>query len=353
MLLTKEVKINLASSNIKYYEDKGYKIPRYKDKQGRLKVRRGTSIVVKVEDVSIGCSALVDCKCDLCKKDYKVSFNHYATGNHDGKTYCENCYHKALLSGENHPNWNKNKTQEERENGRKISEYTDFVKRVMSRDNFTCQCCNQHSGNLEVHHLDGYDWCTEKRTVDTNGITLCENCHSNFHSYYGYGNNTKEQFEEWMDKTIDLLKYNGEISKSRLIICLETEEIDVVGYFVNKYNIKDTRIYRCCNKQEKTANNKHFLWYETLVNMSENDIEEYLAWSMHNNRKQVICINTLEVFDKMSDALKKYNINSPSLLTRCCQGKNNYAGEHPNTKEKLKWMYLVDYIKFKNNLKAK
>ncbi len=29
-----------------------------------------------------------------------------------------------------------------------------------------------------------------------NGITLCEKCHDNFHLHYGYGDNTKEQFEE-------------------------------------------------------------------------------------------------------------------------------------------------------------
>lgn len=352
MLLTKEVEVKLCNSIIKYYEDKGYIIPRYRDKERRLRVKRGTSILVKIEDLSEGSSVIVNCDCDFCGKVYDMTYNHYTTRNHNGKTYCEDCCHKALLSGESHWNWNKNKSQEERENGRKIPGYTDFIKNVLARDNYTCQCCGKYAGEFDVHHLDGYDWCVDKRTDVTNGITLCSNCHSNFHSIYGYGNNTKQQFEEWFGKTINLLKYNGEIPKSKLIICLETEEINIISYFVSKYNIQDSRIYRCCNKKEKSVNHKHYLWYEEYLNMSEDDLNEYLKWSMHNNSKQIICLNTLEVFDKMTDACIKYGINSPGLLTRCCQGKNNYAGKHPETREKLKWMYLCDYIKLKNNLKA-
>ncbi len=39
----------------------------------------------------------------------------------------------------------------------------------------------------------------ELRTTLTNGITLCETCHKNFHHQYGYGNNTKKQFEKWLE----------------------------------------------------------------------------------------------------------------------------------------------------------
>ena len=52
-LISKEIEISLSNNNIKHYEDLGYKIPRYKDRWGNLRVKRGTKIIVKVEDFTI------------------------------------------------------------------------------------------------------------------------------------------------------------------------------------------------------------------------------------------------------------------------------------------------------------
>ena len=58
---------------------------------------------------------------------------------------------------------------------------------------------------LNAHHLDGWDWNKIDRYNVDNGITLCEICHKDFHLMYGYGENTKEQFEEYM---FDILNFN-------------------------------------------------------------------------------------------------------------------------------------------------
>ena len=52
---------------------------------------------------------------------------------------------------------------------------------------------------MNSHHLDGYDWCKERRIDINNGVCLCENCHKEFHKIYGYGNNTKEQYIEFKE----------------------------------------------------------------------------------------------------------------------------------------------------------
>lgn len=113
---------------------------------------------------------------------------------HNGEYYCSSCCSALFNSGEDNYLWNPNKTEEERLLGRNYPEYREFIAKVLHRDNYTCQCCKKTSNEakLNVHHLDGYNWCFSLRTDVTNGITLCANCHKNFHSIYGTGNNTKE-----------------------------------------------------------------------------------------------------------------------------------------------------------------
>ena len=74
-------------------------------------------------------------------------------------------------------------------------------KKFIKRDNYTCQICGDNSGsNLNAHHFEGYAKNKKLRTIVSNGITLCEFCHKEFHNEYGY-NNTREQF----------IKFTGEI----------------------------------------------------------------------------------------------------------------------------------------------
>lgn len=102
--------------------------------------------------------------------------------------------------GAENPNYNQDKTDEEREKGRIIDGYKEWRSNVYQRDNYTCQCCGDKSGgNLNAHHLDGYDWCKEKRTSVENGVTLCDKCHIKFHKIYGTGKNTKEQFYKFQN----------------------------------------------------------------------------------------------------------------------------------------------------------
>lgn len=104
--------------------------------------------------------------------------------------------------GKSNPNYNPNKTEEEREQERLVEGYGIWRMEVYKRDRFTCQCCGDKTGhNLISHHLDGWDWCKAKRLDVDNGITLCSKCHKQFHDKYGYGKNTKKQFYEFKNQT--------------------------------------------------------------------------------------------------------------------------------------------------------
>ena len=56
---------------------------------------------------------------------------------------------------------------------------------------------NHPYGTLHSHHLDSYNSHEERRLDITNGVCLCEHCHRDFHHYYGYGENTEEDYLEY------------------------------------------------------------------------------------------------------------------------------------------------------------
>ena len=96
--------------------------------------------------------------------------------------------------------YNPNITDEEREQTRKNQKNYDFIKKVLQRDNYTCQLCGEYGQKLVVHHLNGYNWDKENRYNVDNGVTLCEKCHKAFHKIYKNGNNTKEQYIEYANQ---------------------------------------------------------------------------------------------------------------------------------------------------------
>ena len=102
-------------------------------------------------------------------------------------------------SGKNYYNYNFDKTDEERRIERSYPGYGQWRKKVYKRDNFTCVVSGKSiSGNLVAHHLESYGSNRKLRTVVSNGVTMDVKCHKEFHKKYGYGNNTREQFEEFL-----------------------------------------------------------------------------------------------------------------------------------------------------------
>lgn len=81
MLLTKKVEVGLGGKNAKYYENLGYEIPRYKDKKGRLSIKRGTTILVNIEDLPENSNSMVNVQCDYCleKNIVTIKSKRYCT----------------------------------------------------------------------------------------------------------------------------------------------------------------------------------------------------------------------------------------------------------------------------------
>ena len=131
------------------------------------------------------------CKCGNTK--CKICFYIFKSGSR-----CMECAIKKR-SGKNNGNYNPNLTDEERDKGRYSLEDKKWRKDVYEKNKYTCQICGDNKGgNLIAHHLESYDVNVELRLVVSNGITLCEKHHIEFHKKYGYGNNTRIQFEDFL-----------------------------------------------------------------------------------------------------------------------------------------------------------
>lgn len=86
---------------------------------------------------------------------------------------------------------------------RNTYQYNDWHDTVIERDNYTCQCCGNKSGNghkveLHVHHIFNFADNVDKRYDVNNGICLCKKCHRDFHNMYGYRNTSQTQLDEFI-----------------------------------------------------------------------------------------------------------------------------------------------------------
>lgn len=60
---------------------------------------------------------------------------------------------------------------------RKSPDYKDWRKKVFERDDYTCQSCGKHGGNLNADHIKAFALFPELRFELSNGRTLCVPCH--------------------------------------------------------------------------------------------------------------------------------------------------------------------------------
>ena len=104
----------------------------------------------------------------------------------------------SKVSGVKNWNW-KGGISLEREKIRHSMEYSEWVRKVYIRNNFTCQKYKTKGGNLVAHHILNFSDFPELRFDVNNGITLSRKAHDEFHKIYGKHKNTREQLEEFIN----------------------------------------------------------------------------------------------------------------------------------------------------------
>lgn len=144
------------------------------------------------------------------------------------------------------------------------------------------------------------------------------------------------------------------------VVCLNTKEVfNSIVEAGKKYNIHESTIISSCKGKIQSAgktDSKKIKWmyYDDYIKLSDEEIEQILnkkSLKKNGNRtlcnnRNIICLNTKEIFDSIGKASEKYNINK-STLSLCCNKKRKSAGKING--EKGQWMFYDDYLKLESN----
>lgn len=138
--------------------------------------------------------SLLLCECKVCHHKWSASWHNLARGKG-----CRRCFIE-FYRGPNHPFYNPLLTDEERTKSRYQldgNNHINWAKEIYKRDLYKCTICGSRK-EINAHHLNSYHSFPEERYDINNGVTLCVEHHKDFHKKFGYRNNTKEQFEEYL-----------------------------------------------------------------------------------------------------------------------------------------------------------
>jgi len=225
MFLLNEIIVNLHPSNINHYQSLGYQIPKYTDRRGQLKVKKGTKIKVKVNDLPEKSNIKILCKCDNADCYSKPKMVIYGRIPKNRKYLCNKCskntrewkekrsklvsgknnpFYNIRKFGPNNPNYNPNLTNRERylSTNRNLNpKYYSALKNSKERDNYSCIICGSKK-SIESHHLLNCKNYPEYMCDPNNIVTLCHGHHTakngkSIHNIYGRYP-TKEHWEEFV-----------------------------------------------------------------------------------------------------------------------------------------------------------
>jgi len=159
----------------KYGEDNPSKVDFIKEKIVRVQLEKYGSLYNQTEEYKIRCEK-------TCMERYGVK--------------SKSCLESSKRKGDKSPSWKGNLPNRDK---RSLNEYREWRFSVFKRDAFLCQRCFIKR-DVEAHHIKNWKDNELLRHEISNGITLCKQCHAQFHSHFGKKNTNNLQLEIFIEQ---------------------------------------------------------------------------------------------------------------------------------------------------------
>lgn len=145
------------------------------------------------------------------------------------------------------------------------------------------------------------------------------------------------------------LTIGGESGNTTKIVCINTGIVyNSITEVENLFNLPNSNIVKCCKGKRRYCgtdkNGIGLVWryYKEGMDLkySEEKILEIVEKTIITiDSRKVICLNTKEIFNSVTEAEKKHNAFN---IIRSCDGRYSYAGTLNG--EYLQWQYYDEYL---------
>lgn len=127
------------------------------------------------------------------------------------------------------------------------------------------------------------------------------------------------------------------------VICLETKKVfPTATTAAEEMNLVPSSVMKACNSKRYVLFDYHFMHYNDFLKLTVEEIKQIMSLkpkNIFNDKREVIVLETKEIFLNAKEAQKVYNHTNENCILCCCKkgDKNRItaAGVH--------WMFLKDY----------
>ena len=251
--------------------------------------------------------------------------------------------------------------------------YDDYVKMQENE-------IKEYIENLKDEIYAYFVVCLNNGVVFTNSVeaashigvkahTGIQNCCNGKTKHCGKNNETGEYYvwlyyKDYKKLTQDEINKkleNGQVSTTnppKKVICLNNLKMfeSPKDASIWALNTNQTCIKNCCLGMTNSAGNSPddtslltWMYYDEYIKTNHDFIDNKLLLSKYKRTnpersKMIVCLNNNYLFFNQKDAAIWCGLKNHSNIGYCIRN-NKYAGRHPETNEKLRWMYYEDYIK--------